>query len=242
MRSMKMVTVLFAAVLFTSGCATTGDATDNDPLEGVNRAVHNFNDALDDTLLRPVAEGYVKVTTPGIRRTVTNFFANAAYPNVILNDFLQGKVLQGFEDIMRFTINTTFGLGGLFDVATDMELPANDEDFGQTLGVWGLGEVAYLELPLFGPNSVRDVPDIPISRAANLLSLASSSVTWPLTILDVVNTRANLASAVAVRDRSALDPYVFTREAYRQRREFLIYDGDPPDEEFDRLEEDTTDR
>ncbi|MEM7249845.1 MAG: VacJ family lipoprotein [Pseudomonadota bacterium] len=237
MRIIKVAALLMAALLAT-GCATTGDATDQDPLEGVNRAFHNLNDALDDAVLRPVAEGYVKVTPAGLRRTVTNFFANAAYPSVILNDFLQGKVLQGFEDIMRLTINTTFGLGGLFDVATDMDLPANNEDFGQTLGVWGLGEVAYLELPLFGPNSVRDVPDIPISRAVSLLNFASSgAITWPLAALSIINTRANLANAVAVRDRSALDTYVFTREAYRQRREFLIYDGDPPDEEFDKLEE-----
>ncbi|MCH9669925.1 MAG: VacJ family lipoprotein [Gammaproteobacteria bacterium] len=238
MRLPNRLLVLVAVIGLASGltgCASTGDPSDNDPLEGMNRVFHKMNDTLDDNVLRPIAEGYVAVTPNGFRRSVTNFFNNASYPGVIVNEFLQGKVLDGFEGIMRFTINTTFGIGGLFDLATDMDLPARNEDFGQTLGVWGMEEIAYLELPLLGPSSVRDLPGF--SGFVSLLNFVNSNaLSFPLTALNIVNSRANLSSAIAVRDRSALDPYIFTREAYRQRRQFLIYDGDPPDEEFDKLE------
>ncbi len=218
-----------------AGCATTG-GDPGDPLEPMNRTFNEVNDVLDDNILKPLADAYVSVTPQGLRDSVTNFFDNVSYPNVILNDFLQGKILQGFEDSMRLVVNTTLGIGGLFDVATPAGLRAHDEDFGQTLGYWGVGELAYLELPLLGPNSVRDVTDIPVSSQVSLLNFVNDYlISWPLTALNVVNSRANLSSAIALRDRSALDPYVFTREAYRQRRTFLIYDGEPPEDAFDKL-------
>lgn len=226
--------------LSLAGCATTDNGAD-DPLEPMNRTFHTFNNTLDDAFLRPVADGYVAITTDWMRTGITNFFDNLGYTNVILNDFLQGKIEQGFEDTMRLVFNTTFGLGGLIDFSTAVGLPANDEDFGQTLGVWGVGELAYLELPLLGPTSGRDVTDRPVSSVVSLMNfIGPEAVVFPLTALNIVNARANLSGAIALRDRSALDPYVFTREASRQRRRFLIYDGDPPDEAFDKLEQSST--
>jgi phospholipid-binding lipoprotein MlaA len=234
----KLVLPLALAAGLLAGCATDGGGEGDDPLEPANRRFHSFNNAFDDLILRPLAETYVSITTDWMREGVTNFFDNVAYPNVILNDFLQGKIEQGFEDTMRLIFNSTFGLGGLVDFVGPIGLPAHDEDFGQTLAVWGIEEIAYLELPLLGPNSVRDVPDVPVSTAMNLMQFVNSDlIAWPLFALNVINSRANLSSAIALRDRSALDPYVFTREAYRQRREFLIYDGEPPEEAFDKLEQ-----
>ena len=160
-----------------------------------------------------------------------------SYPNVILNDFLQGKFSRGFSDIGRFLVNSTLGIGGLFDPASDMGLSEHNEDLGQTFGTWGAGEGAYLELPFFGPNSLRDIGDIPVSTYTNLLFyIGESTITVPLGFLSAIDTRAQLLDATRLRDESALDTYIFTREAYRQRRTHLIYDGDPPLEEFDESE------
>ena len=226
--------VIVAVVGLTSGCATTGDG---DPFQAMNRGFHNINDGLDDLILRPVAQTYVDHTPGGLRTSVSNFFDNVTYPNVILNDFLQSKVSQGFSDIGRFLVNSTLGIGGLFDPASDMGLLEHDEDLGQTFGVWGVDETAYLELPFFGPSSIRDAPDIPVSAYTNLLFyIGEAAITVPLAILSAVDTRSQLLDATRLRDESALDTYIFTREAYRQRRTHLIYDGDPPLEEFDETE------
>ena len=233
-----MVACVLSALILSGCTATGGHAELEDQFEPMNRQFHGINNALDDAILRPLADGYSAMTTTWMRQGVTNFFDNAKYPSVVLNDFLQGKFEQGFQDAMRFVFNSTFGLGGLIDFSTGIGLPAHDEDFGQTLGVWGVDEIAYLELPLLGPNSVRDVTDFPVSRAVSMLAFINSTTIFiPLTALDVINARANLSSAIALRDRSALDPYVFTREAYRQRRKFLIYDGETPEEAFDKLDQ-----
>src|SRR5690606_5704408 len=141
----------------------SADAVDPDPLEPANRAFFTFNETLDQYLIRPVAETYVEVAPRPMRTAVTNFFNNLTYLNVILNSFLQGKFYQGVNDTARFVINSTLGVGGLFDVATDAGLPAHQEDFGQTLAVWGASQGAYLYLPVRGPNSVRDAPDLATS-------------------------------------------------------------------------------
>lgn len=201
---------------------------EGDPFEPLNRAFYDFNDGLDRHLFKPLAEGYVKITPAPVRRSVTNFFDNVAYLNVVLNAFLQGKLLQFLQDAARFVVNSSLGIGGLFDPASEMGLPAHEEDLGQTFGVWGAGEGAYLVLPLFGPDSIRDVGDRVTSSLLNPLFYLSSTVVIPATAVNAINTRANLLEASRVRDQAALDPYVFTREAYRQRREFLIYDGNPP--------------
>ena len=215
------------AVVGLSGCASNG--VDYDPLEPLNRAIFGLNDGLDKAIGEPLAKGYVAVTPAPIRQNIYSFFDNLAYPNTILNDFLQGKFTQGIEDTGRFLVNTIFGFGGIADVATGMGLERHEEDFGQTLAVWGFGEGIHLELPLFGPKSLRDVPDLAIKSAISPLDAAGASQAQQLAAQggDLIDTRARLAPAIKTRNE-ALDPYVFQREAYRQRRRFLIYDGNPP--------------
>ena len=217
-----------------SGCATGPEAAENgDQLEPFNRAMYGFNEELDRILIGPIAEGYVAITPDPARTAITNFFDNIWYPWTVINQWLQGKFERGFEDAGRFMVNTTFGLGGLIDIATPMGLEKHDEDLGQTLAVWGMPEGVYLVLPVLGPNSFRDAPDLAARRVVNIADAFPELLENGLPVLNGINTRANLDSAIRVRERSALDPYVFTREAYRQRREFLIYDGDPPIEGFD---------
>lgn len=239
-RATRLV-VCLCILLIASGCATA-PIEDGDPLEPVNREFYGLNDYLDVNFVRPIAEGYVKVTPAPVRTSVTNFFDNLGYLNVILNDILQGKMLQGIQDSGRFVINSTIGVLGMFDVATRMGLESNNEDLGQTFGKWGFGEGVYLVIPLSGPNSVRDAPDMLVSAYLNPLFYASSTITIPLGIVNAINRRANLLDASRIRDEAALDPYVFTREAYRQSRLYSIYDGNPPTEDLeDMFEEDFED-
>jgi Surface lipoprotein len=236
--------VIFLIAL--SGCATTrkNDKPNVDPLEPINRPIYTFNDTLDRYLLRPVAEAYAEHIPAGMRRGIGNFFDNVVYPNTMLNDLLQGKFKQFAADSARFVVNSTMGVLGLFDIAITMGLQAHEEDFGQTLGRWGLGPGLYLQIPFFGPSTVRDAPGIGVGIYTNVLFYLLGGVSeagLPLNALDFVDARARLKSAIAIRDEAALDPYVFTREAYLQRRNFLIYDGYPPTpdifEEFDDFDE-----
>jgi phospholipid-binding lipoprotein MlaA len=160
--SLKFVSIIFLLATVV-GCATTqSDGTVNvDPIESTNRASYSFTDALDKNLLEPVAESYATVTPAPVRESVTNFFDNLFYLNVIVNSLLQGKFTQFASDVGRFVTNSTIGMAGLFDVATDMGLEAHNEDFGQTLAAWGFDQGAYLYIPLVrGPSSTRDAPDI----------------------------------------------------------------------------------
>ncbi len=233
MKTIKPLSILLLllAMGLLGGCATT--ANQGDPLEGLNRVFYDINDGLDTHLIRPIAEGYQKVTPKPVRTGVTNFFDNVSYINVIFNDVLQGKINQGLADSGRFIINSTIGIGGLFDPASSMGLDKHEEDLGQSFGVWGAGEGAYLNLPLFGSSSVRDAPDLATSTYLNPLFYVTSTVTIPLGALNVINKRANLLEVTRVRDEAALDPYIFTREAYRQKRIFDIYDGNPPAQNLD---------
>jgi phospholipid-binding lipoprotein MlaA len=226
--------LLVLIALLCAGCAHNATvAQPYDPFEETNRDIYGFNEGLDRYVLAPVASGYSAVTPGFFRQGVDNFFNNASYPNVIVNDFLQGKVVQGLADTGRFLVNTTVGILGLFDVAQYVGLKSNDEDLGQTLAVWGANSGAYLELPGLGPNYVRDTPDLPMAAATNVLTYTvQASVAWPLTILYVINKRAMLDDVVRLREEAALDPYVFTRTAYTQYRMQLIYDGAPPMEEL----------
>ncbi len=234
----RLVALLAMLACAMSTPALAQEDEDGDPFEGLNRGFYSFNDGLDRHFFQPVAEGYVKVTPSPVRKGVTNFFDNVSYINVIFNDVLQGKLGQFVRDSGRFVVNSTVGIGGLFDPATSMGLTQGNEDLGQTFGVWGAGEGAYLVLPLFGPDTIRDVPDRVTASFLNPLFYLNSVVTIPLTALNAINSRANLLEASRVRDQAALDPYVFTREAFRQRREFLIYDGNPPMSDIDELLED----
>ena len=231
----RAVAALLAALLTAAGpCALAMEREAGDPLETANRASHRLSLLADRAIFGPIARGYMRVTPAPVRVAITNFIDNLTYPNVILNDFLQGKFEQGLQDSMRFVVNTTFGLVGFIDVATPMGLERHDEDLGQTLAVWGMNEVAYLELPFVGPNSVRDVGNIPLAWQTSLIALANvPGLTVPVAVLGAVNTRANLDEMLVMRDRVAVDSYVFTRESYRRRRDYLIRDGAVSDEDED---------
>ena len=223
-------------VLVSSGCVSTASISGDpsDPWEPTNRSFYAFNDAVDRALLEPAANLYLKLPG-GVRESVHNFLDNAAYPGTVFNQILQGKFEPAMEGTARFVFNTTLGIGGLFDVATGMGLKRQEEDFGQTLAVWGSGEGNYIHYPVLGPNSVRDTPGIVVGFLTDVLTYVAA---LPLALLEIVDNRANLASAARIRDESAFDPYVFTREAYRQRRTFLVYDGNPPLDDFEEDDED----
>ncbi len=216
-----------------SGCATTRSNPEVDPLEPVNRGFYNINEKLDKYFMKPVAKGYKYITPKPVRTGVTNFFDNLFYPNVIVNDFLQGKFRQGFRDFARLFVNTTIGIGGLFDQATSAGLVRHQEDLGQTLATWGIGQGPYLVIPLLGPSTARDVTDLAPSTFLNPLFYIESAIIYGVGGLSVINERANLLEATEIRDEAALDPYTFTREAFLQRRQDLIYDGNPPVEELE---------
>lgn len=224
-----------AALMGLAGCANLPPEEEvSDPLEPVNRVVDRFNDRVDRVLFKPAAQAYEFVVPSLARRSVTNFFGNLGEPVVIVNDFLQGKFKQGFSDTGRLFVNSTLGVGGLFDPATQMGLRRHNEDFGQTFGYWGIGEGWYLVLPLLGPSTVRDSAGLlaayqldPVAQHDEVRERNS------LTALRTIDTRAQLLSASKVRDTAALDPYLFTREAYRQLRWNRIHDGQPPPPKFD---------
>lgn len=217
-----------AAVAGLSGCATPQN---RDPMESWNRQVFAFNDSLDANVLRPVAEGYVKVTPEPVRTGVRNFFNNLRDVWSTANLFLQGRFGDGAQGIMRVSVNTALGLAGLIDIATPMRLDRPNEDLGQTLGVWGVGPGAYIVWPLLGPSTVRDSVGIPVDISFSGSMFASSTRDSILTTgLSIVSVRAGLLSATSLVDDVALDKYAFTRDAYLQRRQNLIYEGDPPEE------------
>ncbi len=226
-------------LIFTvlTGCAATQSAgpegSNQDPFESVNRRIDRVNAVADRAVAKPVTEAYIAYVPRPVRNSVSNFFDNVVYPNVILNDFLQGKGTQGFEDLVRFLVNTTFGFLGIWDMATPLGLEAHDEDFGQTLGVWGMDESTYLVLPFIGPSTVRDLPNLGVSVVTNILFYVPNPYVVPVALLGFIDYRAGLDEAVTLRDSTAVEPYLFTREAYRHHRRFLIYDGNPPiDENF----------
>jgi phospholipid-binding lipoprotein MlaA len=219
---------LFLALVLGS-CAAARPDRDPPVLGRINRYVDEVNLALDRALLGPLAELYAGLVPGFLRRRVSSFFANLGYLDVVLNDLLQGKLRQGGRDAARFLVNSTAGAGGLFDVATDLGFEEHDEDFGQTLGVWGLESGPYLVLPVLGPSSARDAWRWPVSVLTNPLSWSDDQdLQLSLRLLSAAEQRDRFAGRLAERDRSSIDPYAFTRSAYLQRREFLVHDGDPP--------------
>ena len=220
------------AALWLSACATTGANDPRDPWEGMNRATFEFNDAADRAILKPLAEGYTAVVPGFAREGVNNFFDNIADIGTGLNNVLQGKPGDGVSDLGRFAVNTVFGVFGLWDVATPMGLEKHNEDFGQTLGVWGVGSGPYFVIPLLGPSTARDAP----ARAVDPQwyynrAIDNNTVSWSLWGLDQLRTRANLLKAGSVIDEAgAIDRYSFVRDAWLQRRRNQVYDGNPPRE------------
>ncbi len=220
------VLALTAAAL--TGCSTVQTPLKADPLEGFNRTVFTFNDKVDQYALKPVAQGYVKITPQPVRDSVTNFFSNIGDVYIAANNLLQLKITDGVEDIMRVAINTVFGVGGLFDVATAARLPKHTNDLGLTLGHYGVPPGPYLVLPLLGPSTVRDAVGSLGNYYINPLSYIDPAVvSWGLYGLNVVSVRANLLGASDLLDSAALDKYSFVRNAYLQRRQYQLSDGSP---------------
>ena len=195
---------------------------ENDPYEGVNRKIFVFNKTLDDYVAAPVSDAYLWVTPQFVQTGIANFFNNLKDINVVLNDLMQGKVEQGTQDTGRFVVNTTIGLAGIFDVATELGLEKHDEDFAQTLAVWGVPQGPYLVLPVLGPSTSRGVPGGIFDAAAN----PATYIGVPIQLVQMLNARANATGALKFIDEAALDPYVFTRESFLQYRQHLITDGE----------------
>ncbi|MCY1396390.1 putative phospholipid-binding lipoprotein MlaA [compost metagenome] len=200
----------------------------DDPWESVNRPIFVFNDTLDTYALKPIAEGYQKVTPQFMQDGVHNFFGNIGDVRNLANDLLQGKVHEAGVDTSRILFNTTFGLAGFIDVATRMGLDRNDEDFGQTLGAWGLGSGPYVMLPFFGPSTLRDAPaKIPDSFLGPYSYIDDVSLRNSIRAVDVVDTRADLLKSEKLISG---DKYNFIRNAYLQNREFKVKDGQVEDD------------
>ncbi|MBI4986039.1 MAG: VacJ family lipoprotein [Rhodocyclales bacterium] len=218
-----------AAGLALGGCATSGNP--KDPIEGFNRAMFAFNDGLDKAIVKPVAEGYEAALPTPVRTGVTNFFGNLADVFIAFNNLLQGKVPEAASDAGRVVVNSTIGLLGVIDWASDMGLEKHDEDFGQTFGRWGVGNGAYVVVPLFGPRTARDtvglVLDVTADPAANVNHVPTRNT---LMVLRAVSDRATLLPADKVIEEAALDKYSYVRDAYLQRRRNLIHDGNAPRE------------
>lgn len=236
-RSAARTAVLLAAALALAGCAAVRQARGGpgqklDPWENWNRKVFSFNEKLDENVLKPVATVYSDVVPQPVRSSVDNFFANVADAWSAVNNILQGKVADGLSDIMRVGTNTVFGVFGLFDVASEAGLERHREDFGQTLGRWGVGAGAYIVWPVLGPSTVRESFALPLDTSATpALLFEDGRSKFGIFTLQLINTRANLLGASRVLDDIALDKYTFVRDAYLQRRRSLVYDGDAPDVE-----------
>jgi phospholipid-binding lipoprotein MlaA len=217
------VALAAATLALASGCATGPDANPRDPLEPFNRGVQRFNDAVDEAVLKPVATTYVDVTPSPVRTGVTNFFGNLRDLWSSVNAALQLRPRESAENLMRFGVNTTFGLAGLLDIATEMGIPRTRIDFGQTLGRWGVASGPYLVLPFFGPSSFRDTVGLVVDSNADLVGdvdrVANRNSLYTLRVID---TRAGLLGAGNVLEGAALDKYSFTRDFYLNRRQSQI--------------------
>jgi phospholipid-binding lipoprotein MlaA len=226
--------LLAAACLLGSACASMKGDDPRDPWEGVNRGVYRFNETFDEWLAKPVARTYVKVLHEEIRSRIANFFSNLGDPLIGANNFLQGKFTDGVNDWARFAFNSTFGLLGIHDVASEWGFEKHNEDFGQTFGRWGAGTGPYLILPLLGSSTVRDG----LGTGADMVldpmgEIRPINLRNSLIVVRATNLRADFLEASRILEEAALDKYVFQRDAYLQRRRSLVYDGRPPREKLE---------
>jgi phospholipid-binding lipoprotein MlaA len=225
---------LALAASLLAGCASVppgAGANPRDPWEGYNRSMTRFNDSVDQAVLKPVATGYTKVVPGPARTGVSNFFGNISDAWSFINNALQADVNGALHSFWRVAVNTTFGLGGLLDPATDMRLERHRKDFGLTLGRWGVPSGPYLVLPVLGPSSLRDTAALPVDYLVNparIGKIADVPVRNSLYVLRMVDTRAQLLGATDLLGQAALDPYSFTRDAWLQKRRNDVYNGNPP--------------
>jgi phospholipid-binding lipoprotein MlaA len=233
---MRPHTILGAlALLALSGCAASPSTKPDprDPWERVNRATYGFNDGIDRAIAKPAARAYRKVVPRIARKGVSNFFANLEQPTVMLNDLLQGKWRPAGNDAARFLLNTTLGLGGLFDPASPAGLDRNDEDFGQTLGKWGVASGPYLMVPFLGPSTVRDgFGEIPDEYTDPRHYVERDAIRFGVLFFNLLDSRARQLSLEDTLNQ-AFDRYAFIRNAYLQRREYLVTDGEVPEESLE---------
>ncbi len=208
------------------------EPTPGDPWEPLNRSIHLFNGGLDMVTLKPVAKGYEIVVPRVIRLGITNFGTNLRAPLNIINCFLQGKFGDGFRQTGRLLMNSTFGIGGLMDVATGAGIDVQNEDFGQTLAVWGVPDGPFVIVPFLGPRTLRDATMIPLNLMGDALyHYEDSSVRDKVYLVRAIDIRQRLFSAEELLLKDVYDPYIRTREAYLQHRKYLIEDGEPPEDE-----------
>jgi len=227
----RLCAVVSLLLALAGGCATRGEGDPRDPFEPMNRAIYRFNEVVDEAVAKPVATAYRDLLHEEVRSRVRNFFANIGDLWIGANDLLQGKFFDGFESGMRFVFNSTLGLFGLHDVASDMGIEKRNEDFGQTLGRWGVGDGPYLVLPILGSSTVRDGVGTALDWYTDPVGeFRPIRVRNSAVALRLVNTRAELLEASRILEQAALDKYVFQRDAYLQRRRNLVYDGRPPRE------------
>lgn len=231
---------LCALGALAGGCATVAPAGTEpvaanpiDPWENFNRKVYAFNEGLDEALLRPLAEAYRDVVPELVRTGVDNFFGNVYDAWSAVNQLLQGKLEDSLVMGTRVATNTLFGLGGLLDPATEMRLTRRSEDFGQTLGHWGVPNGPFLMLPLFGPSTIRDATGLWVDRQVSPAQLSDSETKrWVIGGMEVVNVRTKLLQTLRLLDDVALDKYAFVRDAYLARRRDAVFDGAPPFEDL----------
>jgi phospholipid-binding lipoprotein MlaA len=234
--------LLLSSLVFSitlAGCASTATTAPdpNDPFAGWNRGTQVFNDNLDKAIIKPVAKGYQWITPEFVSEGVTNIFSNINDVGVFINDLLQFKITQSGMDGSRFLINSTAGIAGFFDVAKMIDLPKHKEDFGQTLGFWGVPSGSYLVLPFFGSSSPRDAVGLvgdalfnPLTYVSIFGGAAATAATAGSKALDVTDKRANLMTTEKIIDEGSVDRYDFIKNSYEQNRDYLIHDGNPPED------------
>ena len=224
--------LLVVVLLVLQGCATVSNPDPRDPLESFNRGVFGFNDALDRAIIKPVATVYRDTTPSWLRQGVGNFFGNLADVWSVVNNAIQLRGSDTSDSIGRVMVNTTIGLGGLFDVASELNIERHPANFNITLGHWGVGAGPYVVLPLLGPFTLREVAALPVDRQGNLVNqVADEGTRTGLTVVDLVDTRSTFLDSEGVVNGAALDRYSFIRDSYLQRQRYQVYDGNPPDEE-----------
>lgn len=226
---LKKLTLVVAILSLTllSGCSTIGGGDQRDPIEGLNRAIYKFNDGVDRMFFKPIATGYRSVVPGPVDKGVSNFFGNIEDVITTVNDLLQFKFGRGGSDAVRVLVNTTVGLLGLFDVASHMGFEKHEEDFGQTLGYWGVGTGPYIMLPFYGPSTLRDTTGKFVDASAfdPIYKIDHIPTRNSLRAIEAVDNRADLLGASSVLEEAALDRYNFLKESYFQQREHEINDG-----------------
>ncbi len=223
------LTLALAASLALTGCATTPTGSRVDPLEPFNRAMYAIHEPIDRDVIRPVIRGYIENVPRQIRAPVSNFFNNIEDFFSGVNGLLQGKADKAGHDFGRVIVNSSLGLFGLLDFASEANIPRGEEDFGQTFGHWGIAQGPYLFIPLFGPTTVRDGTGVAVRiYLAPIGQINEWAVRDSLYAIGYVDIRAQVLEAQGLMDKAALDPYTFIRRSYLQRRDYLTYDGQPP--------------